>query len=235
MSNLRPDAAFEQAYDRLVQLEMRQLSICSINRHSGSSVLALALAKRAAETGKRVLLIDFNTVYPGLHLLTELERNEWLPLTGHWEHSVQPTEIPGLNLLTCPEKTSHCIEFHDPETLKLFLQSCRQQYDMVICDTVSLHENSADTIPAEVVAACSQATVLNILAGVTTESHLDDARQTLISCGALLIGAVLNDRFNPNLKKELLRETHRLDRWFPRLMKILRDWLEHRVLLSQDI
>lgn len=265
MLTLSNTTALETIYACILRQNLKQFALCSPQKQSGNSQLALAIAIRAARSGKRVLLIEFNPQSAGLSRQLEISRNEWLPLTGHWEHAVQETRYPGLLVLTSPLISSHCIEFRDQETLNLFFNSCNQRFDLVICDCAPInhscepyrnsesgqsdrlkepHKSEAspsyqkttqDSLPIDIICAASQATLLNVVTGQTTESQVDEANEILKQSGALLSGVIMNDRFTPGLKEELIRETHRLDRLLPKWMAKLRDKFNRMVLLNQEL
>lgn len=228
--------AIETLYARLLRMNLKHIAICSPNRACGNSTLAWLLARRAAMAGQQVLLIDFNLQSPTLHRLARCERPEWLPLDDSWQNAVQHCEaLESLSLLTCPEEFSHHIEFHNPVTLQTFFESCRTRYDLVLCDLPPLLNPQEESIPADILCAASQGTLLNITSGITTESEADEVRDILRQSGAHLSAVVMNDRFTPGLKQELIRETYRLERIFPRWMPRLRKRLDKMTLLNQDL
>lgn len=259
MHALHNTTALESIYACILRQNLEQFVLCSPHKKSGNSQLALAIAIRAARAGKRVLLIELTPQSAGLSDQLDITRNEWLPLTGHWEHAAQETRFPGLLVLTCPIISSHCIEFRDQETLSLFFKSCRQRFDIVICDCSPIshssepyqatnekmihdetvqqpsHNRPLESLPVDIICAASQATLLNIVTGQTTESQVDEANEILKQSGAILSGVIMNDRFTPGLKEELIRETHRLDPWFPKWMASLRDKFNRLVLLNQEL
>jgi Mrp family chromosome partitioning ATPase len=245
MDKLHNTPALETVYSRMLRLNLRQITLCSTDRKSGNSTLALAIAKRAAQSGKHVLLVELNPYSPCLHERLGLVRNEWLPLTGHWEHAAQTTQHPGLVLLSCPEKSSHCVEFKDQETLGLFFDSCEKRFDLVICDSSPLLRgkktyeddliSSEAAIPVDTLCSASKATLLTVISGVTTETQVSESHEILKQSGAILAGVIINDRYTPNLQQELIRETYRLHRVFPRWMEKLRQRLSRMVLLNQEL
>lgn len=254
MYALHNTPALETVYASILRQNLKQFALCSLQRQSGNSTLALAIAIRAARSGKRSLLIELNPQSAGLSHQLNIQENEWLPLTGHWEHAVQESQYPGLFALTSPIISSHCVEFRDQETLSLFFDNCRQRFDLVICDCAPImhsqesyfsndyntvhtpdSEDKRDGLPVDIICAASQATLLNVVTGHTTESQIDEANEILKQSGATLSGVIMNDRFAPCLKEELIRETRRLDRWLPRVMSNLRDRFNRMVLLNQDL
>ena len=242
---LHSNAALESIYARILRLQITQFTLCSTQHRAGNSLIARAIAQRAAESGKRVLLIELNRTTPTLAKAHNTQALEWLPLTGHWEHAAQASPQAGLMFLCCPVKSSHCVEFRDQETLKLFFESCAQQFDMVICDAEPIlfsgqalecdFDNEQTRLPVDVICAASKATLLNIVSGKTTESQVDEARDILLQSGAALQGVIMNDCHAPSLKQELIRETYRLQRFLPRWMGKLRKRLDNMILLNQEL
>ncbi|WP_415903025.1 hypothetical protein ACMXYR_04125 [Neptuniibacter sp. QD29_5] len=240
MLALHRHSAIETVYARVLRQNLQQFTICSTQSDAGNTSLALAVATRAAKAGKRVLLIELNPSSPQLVTWLSLKNTEWLPLTGHWEHAAQETDVPGLMVLNCPVQSSHCVEFRDLETLKLFFNSCLNLFDMVICDSAPvLTEKSQlqndNHLPVDIICSASKATLLNIVTGRTTESQVDEARETLKNSGAILAGVIMNDRFAPSLQQELIRETYRFEKRFPKLMRYFRERFSHMTLLNQEL
>jgi hypothetical protein len=72
------------------------------------------------------------------------------------------------------------------------------------------------------------------MAGKSTEAIVWEAVERLEAAGANLLGCVLNNRDNPSLKNELLRETRRLEPRYSRLASMLRGWIRRNRLLSLE-
>lgn len=233
--------AIETIYANILRQNLKQFAICSTEPQAGNTTLALAIAARAAKAGRRVLLIEFNTLSPVLAKQLQLPSQEWLPLTGNWEHAAQESNIPGLFALCCPDKSSHCIEFRDQETLQLFFDSALQRFELIICDCSPLlttKTNLSDNhfaLPIDIICSASHATLLNIMTGKTTESDVDEAKDILHQSGALLAGAVMNDQYAPGLQQELIRETYRFERLMPKCMASLRLKFRKMMLLNQEL
>lgn len=236
INELDKTLAVESVFSFIVRESLKQITFSSVAHHTGNSSIALAIAKRAVRSNRRVLFIEMNMDTPTLHLSEPLIRKEWLPLEGHWEHALQKTDSdPGLFFLTTPDKSGHCVEFRDLDILKAFYQSTATQFDLTIIDTSPLLQQTESSFPADLLCSVSESTFLNVLTNVTTESQVDEARQVLSGIGAKLTGVVMNDKYAPSLKYELIRETHRLDKLFPRWMESLRQKLRSSVLLNQEL
>jgi len=228
-------SAIEAIYSTIVRESIQQICITSLTKDSGNTTLCHTLATRAAQAGKHVLLIEFNLENPSLGRFETIIQNQWLPLTGHWEQAVQDSQTPGLKLLCAPNETGNCIEFRDIEIMALFFETAMSQYDLIICDVSPLLCQEASIIPTEALSFTSQHTFLNVLTNVTTESQLTEAKEMLEQNGASISAVIMNDRYAPSLKDELIRETQRLNKLFPRTMNLMRRVLNRSLLLNQDL
>ena len=235
MRSMEKTSAIEAIYSTIMRESIHQICITSLTKDSGNTTLCHTLATRAAQAGKHVLLIELNLENPSLQNFEEIVQNQWLPLTGHWEQAVQESQTPGLQLLCAPNETGHCIEFRDIEIMSLFFKTTMTQYDLIICDVSPLLCQEASVIPTEALSITSQHTFLNVLTNVTTESQLTEAKEMLEQNGASISAIIMNDRFAPSLKDELLRETKRFERFLPRIMGFFRRMIERSLLLNQDL
>lgn len=236
MRSMEKTSAFEAIYSTIVRESIQQICITSLTKDSGNTTLCHTLATRAAQAGKHVLLIELNLENPSLQNFEEIQHNQWLPLTGHWEQAIQESKTtPGLKLLCAPSETGHCMEFRDIEVMSLFFEATMLQYDLILCDVSPLLCQEASIIPTEALSFTSQHTFLNVLTNVTTESQLTEAKEMLEQNGASISAVIMNDRFSPSLKDELLRETQKFHRFLPRTMRFFRRMIERSLLLNQDL
>lgn len=234
MCALEQTPAIETIYARTLRLSLKHLAICSPSDGCGNTTLGWLVARRAALAGENVLLIEFNTRTPSLHEFAQCERKQWTP--EDWQTSVQTChDLSRLDVLTCPDRAGHSIEFHNPESIKQLFSECRQHYNMVICDVPPLLQPHEDNIPADTICSACQGTIVNVLSGITTESQIDEVRDTLNQCGATLAAVVMNDKHTPCLRRELIRETYRLERIFPKWMAKLRQHCDKALLLNQEL
>ena len=235
MIDLQLTAQLETIYAHIIRMSLQQIAICSLQAHSGNTTLALALARRAASSGKKVLLIELNIGHPKLHTLPGIKHSEWLPLEQSWQRGMQLNVTPFLSILVTPRESGHHVEFHDLDTLKSFLKQTCEKFDLVFCDCSPLLLNNSGEIAGALICSACDSTLLNVLTNINTEGQLEEAREILTANDAHLVGVVMNDQFAPSLKSELIRESHRLDRWLPRLMNNLRIKLRHSDFLNQDL
>lgn len=137
--------------------------------------------------------------------------------------------------VSAPAGRETILRLREPGALETQISLWQQEYDTIIFDTSPLSRRNGDNIPAGRVAAACDSCLLLVLAGHTSEAAVESAVQQLESAGAKLLGCVLNDRHNPTLKAELIRETTRLDSHLPRLSRWLRSRIEQIRLLALDV
>ena len=113
--------------------------ISSMHPGEGKTFTATNMAALMAQSGKKTLLIDFDLHKPRVHKALGVPRGTGL--SGHligqvpWTMAVQPTEIPGLDVITSgpvPPNASELV--HNDRTDELIAEA-RKAYDFVVIDT----------------------------------------------------------------------------------------------------
>jgi len=137
--------------------------------------------------------------------------------------------------VVAPKKREHIMKIRQPGVLEQCIETWLTQYDTVIIDTSPINRINAQNIPPERVAAACDGALLVVLAGRTPEAAIKNAVTKLENANAQLLGSVLNDRDNPTLKEELLREVQRLAPRFPWLSRPLKRALNKIRLLALEI
>ncbi|PKG37919.1 AAA family ATPase [Psychromonas sp. Urea-02u-13] len=232
MSNIPyENIEIEQIFAQAFTTGQRSIAICAAESGEGVTSLALALAQRQLLAGNSVLLVDLNLYRPTLtsildiHSMTpasnckqvvavEAKYSDLLSaptLTVNEQNSVVLTGI------TAPNTRESVMKLRKAGVLEMFIEQWLKQYDSVIIDTSPLNRMNAHNIPPERIAAACDAAILVVLAGKTPMASISNALSKLNNAQAHLIGSVINDRDNPSLKDELLRET---DRFFARSTKL---------------
>lgn len=75
-----------------------------------------------------------------------------------------------------------------------------------------------------------------LLSSVTTVPTLEINCQKIKNAGGNLTGCVMNDRFNPTLKNELLRQINKLPPWSPKwILSLMKQWINRNRLLSFEL
>jgi len=226
-------AELETLYAEVCRAEAGSVALTCCTGKAGVSLLVIALAHRAIRDRRSVLLVDFNLASPALHSYFNIARDDWTFVDELWRDSVVQVE-EGFDVL-CATRAMDAPSFHSEALLKAGLKQFQQDYDLVILDTSPLERRNRHNTPPEIVCGSADVALLCLLTGICTESQLLNATSILQQAQARLLGAVLNDQYAPSLKSELVRETHRLDRYFPRLAGWLRDRLDRMLLLHQSL
>jgi len=244
----------EQIYTQLLSEPHTSIAICSAEEGEGVTSLALALAQRNLLAGHSTLVVDLNLYHPAIKSLLNISSAQ---ITDHQPDSValfsqkkennnttsltepqlvfSPESPVVLNGIIAPTKREHIMKLRQPGILEVHINQWLEEYDTVIIDTSPLNRLNSQNIPAERVAAACDGAILMVLAGKTSEASITTALTKLNNANAQLLGSVFNDRDNPKLKDELLREAQRLDPIFSWLSKPIKKIINNSRLLTLEI
>ncbi|MGL6151965.1 MAG: capsular biosynthesis protein, partial [Aeromonas sobria] len=165
------------------------------------------------------LLVDLNLYHPGRATALAWGPNDVPEPVAHGR---------SLSLLPAPGKD--LMAFRNKDTLRQLLQRWFEHYDVVIFDTSPLNALNRGNIPADQVCGACDGALLVVLAGVTPTSAVQSAVDKLTRADANLVGAVYNDKLNPGLASEILRELNRLPS--NRVTEWLKRWCRRSSLLN---
>ncbi len=211
------------------------VAVTSADHGEGVSIIAYALARRAAAAGRRTLLVDLNTETSTVAARLGLQGEDWSPIDRTAEDSIMHMEGVCLSVLSAPKAPANILNARDDEKLKAVLAKWREQFECIILDTSPLTRLNQNNILPDMAASACDGAVFVVLAGRTPETKVSEAVARLRSAGANIVGAVINDRHNPGLIDELCRETRRLDRIAFRLMEACRRFFRTNAFLMQKI
>ena len=171
----------------------KAIHITSPTPGDGKSTLASNLAITMAQAGQRTLIIDADFRKPVQHKIFELDDGKGLSslLAGRdtIEQVVQPTEIDGLDIMTCGPDVPNPSELLNSDIFAETLKKLTERYDRVIVDSPPV----APVADAQILAAVCDITLLVVRAEKTTRRQAQHARDSLLSVGAQILGAVVND------------------------------------------
>lgn len=234
---LMPSTSVEidRIYSRLHSEKIRTVTITSANAGEGVSSVALSLAQRSLLADRSTLIVDLNLYRPAFHSA--------LPLTVDSTNSVlhEPelvsfAETPiVLTGITAPTHRETILQLRQQQVLNNQIQHWLEEYDLIIFDTSPINRVNANNIPAERVAAACDACLFVVMAEVTTQSMLVEAVEKLKNEQVNIVGCVFNDKYNPSLKDELLRELNRLPPWNNRYINKLKKFIQQSSFLSQEV
>ncbi len=230
--------AVERIYSSIQDSSIRSLAITSANAGEGVTSVATALAHRSLLGGHSTLLIDLNVNRPALTGMLDIPRPPSKITLFQQPHLVTiPEQSVVLTGITAPTQRDAITKLRTHGILEQCIANWQQQFDQIIIDCSPVHNATATThfIPPERVAAACDSSLLVVLAGHSTEAMVEAAAKKIRSGGAELLGCVFNDRDNPPLKNELLRELCR----FPGIFRAITDRISKRLnnnhLLSVEV
>jgi len=229
------DSAFENIYLRSLGSGMRSVAITSSSEGEGVSCLAVALAQRHLLAGKSALFVDLGgnsstqlSALPAEADCIPVSATEPQLLTGA-EDSYALLGIPA------PANNKSNLQWRNPGTLENYIGAWLGQFDAVIIDAGNFNRETPTLVPAERSVGACESTLLVVMAGSTTEPAVRYTCEQILCAGGKLAGCVLNERYNPSLKQELLREVARL----PGTLKIVQNsivrWINNNRLLSLEV
>ena len=159
----------------------------------GKSTLASNLAISMAQAGQKTLLIDADFRKPVQHKIFEVDDNKGVSsvLAGRdtIEQALQPGAIDSLDIMACGPEAPNPSELLNSDVFKETLEKLTEQYDRVVVDSPPV----GPVADAQILAAVCDITVLVLRAEKSTRRQAQHARDSLLSVGARLLGAVVND------------------------------------------
>ncbi len=226
----------ERIYSATLARDIKSLAVVSTFPGEGVSSIIIALAKRNALAGRKTLLVDLNIHNPALSsLANSTQPPDSLKTLSSPTFIEQENSSSEIAVVTGPVERKLVLSLREPGVLESHIEAWLKDYDSVLVDTSPMSLNNGSNLPPEYIASACGGTVVTVLAGQTTNTALTNTIDKLSTAKALLIGIVINDQFNPTLKDELLREIHRLDRFFPKVAAKLRTWVNNRNILALEV
>ncbi|MBN1446638.1 MAG: polysaccharide biosynthesis tyrosine autokinase [Bacteroidetes bacterium] len=163
----------------------------------GKSTAIANLAVSAANSGRKVLLVDADLRRPVQHQIFDAPREPGLSnaLIGEVpvRECIKKTMVPGLHIIPCGNIPSHPAELLGSAKMEKFVTLVRQHYDLVLFDAPPVIA-MADTL---VLAKYTDGAVIIVSAGQTKSLGLEKAVEMLQANHANILGTVVN-RFNAN-------------------------------------
>jgi protein-tyrosine kinase len=171
----------------------KALAVTSPGRGEGRSWLAANLATVFAQIGERTLLIDADMRHPRQHLLFNLNNSVGLSslLTGRAGKEAASRIHPQLRLFVLPAGIipPNPQELLGRPVFDLVLERFADQFDIIIIDTPA----ATETADAQIVSRRVGGALMLARRGVTRQSQLTAATQTLVQTGVSVVGSVFNE------------------------------------------
>lgn len=219
----------DQVYLQTLGRGIRSLAVCAANSGEGVSTVACALALRHQQSGKSVLLVDMNMFKPSIDQRFQLARSHW-QVEPDSAAKAMMTVRPGLDVLTASAAPAN--GFRQMDAIQTMLDLWLKHYDAIVFDTSPLNAINRHNIPAELMCACVQGSLIVVKTAVTREEELQQAVSRLKAYHVNLLGAVMNDVSFPTLRAEMMREAQRMAKRFPRLSGWLRRFAQQNPLVN---
>ena len=174
--------------------EAKTILVTSPAAVDGKTTLVSNLGIAMAQAGQKTLIIDADFRKPMQHKIFEANhRDSGLSsvLTGitTLEEAILPTEVKGLELLPCGPDVPNPSEMLNSESFAKLLELLSNKYDRVIIDSPPV----MPVTDAQILGATCDITLLVLRAEKSTRKTSQQARDGLLSVGAHLLGAVVND------------------------------------------
>ena len=113
--------------------------VSSMHPGEGKTFTATNMAALLAQAGKKTLLIDYDLHKPRVHKAVNVDRGTGLSgyLIGQvpWAMAVQPTDIPGLDVITSGPIPPNASELVLNDRTDELIAEARKVYDFVVIDT----------------------------------------------------------------------------------------------------
>ncbi|MGF1538778.1 MAG: GumC family protein [Elainellaceae cyanobacterium] len=175
--------------------DVRSLAVCAIEEGDGGSTLAMNLARTAAVSGKRVLLVDANLEAPRLHRALGVANTEGLGdlLSGKTnvaaDRVIQKTSITNLYALTAGNLLQKEPEKLASPVMPELVEALQKQFDLVIYDTPNLSGFTEATF----VSSHTDGILLVVGLEETKRSQFSKVIEDLKSFRLRCLGVVTND------------------------------------------
>jgi capsular exopolysaccharide synthesis family protein len=171
----------------------RSILVTSPERGDGKTTLASNLAISMAQASRRTLIIDADMRAPMQDLIFSINGRQGLASVLQGKDSIEEcirhTGIENLDLLPAGVAARNPSELLNSQKFIELIEQLCEKYDHVIIDSPPL----LAVTDARIIAASADATVLVLRAGKSNRKLGELSIDGLISVGAKLLGAVVND------------------------------------------
>ncbi len=212
----------DHVYSQLISGSYKTIAVTSSTKGEGTSTIVRALALRCVAAGRNTLIVDLNIDHPSIASIKPKETKAYYLESGY-------------GVIGFSHKDPLLIRLREPGELGNKLTEWKDVYDSIIIDTAPLNTVSRLCFPAERICASSDATIMLVLSAHTTQAQVVEAVEKLKVHKANLVGTILNDYYNPDLKAELLRTSGKFARVFPGASRWVNKKLYQSRFLSLEV
>ncbi len=174
--------------------EAKTILVTSPAAADGKTTLASNLAIAMAQAGQKTLVLDADFRKPMQHKIFEVNHHDKglssvLAGATTLEEAIQLTKVRSLELLMCGPEVPNPSEILNSDSFAKLLELLSNRYDRVIIDSPPV----MPVTDAQILAAICNITLLVLRAEKSTRKTSQQARDGLVSVGAHILGAVVND------------------------------------------
>ena len=206
--------AAPRAYSATLGRGAHTLAVTGSQPDAGSAELAFDIAAAGAGFGKRVLLVRAHLNGPGTVRQGDI---------GIGLDDVRAASKPAANMLwtlDVPAGTSLHALLNDGQGLPAASAEWLGFFDSVVFDCPPF-EGPQPALYTPMTASAAEAVLLVALPGAMARGGMEEVLKWLTESGAVVSALVLNDRFNPTLAQEMIREANRLRRIAPGIVRFI--------------
>ncbi len=173
--------------------QAKTILVTSPDAGDGKTTVASNLAIAMAQAGQKTLLLDCDFRKPMQHRIFDVDNEKGLSsmLAGPYEENGAIIQglVAGLDLLPRGPEVPNPAEMLNSKTFTEMLNNLSKQYDRIIIDSPPV----GLVTDAQILAAVCDSTLLVLRAEKSTRKHSQQARDSLLSVGGHLLGAVVNN------------------------------------------
>ena len=173
--------------------EAKTILVTSPAPGDGKTTLASNMAIAMAQAGQKTLILDADFRIPMQHNIFAIDNDRGLSSVLAGEHTVdeaiRPGPVEGFDILSCGPEVPNPSELLNSDTFAETLKSLSQRYERVIIDSPPV----GPVADSQIIAAICDIVLLVLRAERSTRRHSYQACDTLLSVGAHILGAVVND------------------------------------------
>lgn len=175
-----------------IKKPIKTLSITSNGSGEGKTTTSINLAVSVAKSGKKALLVDADMRKPasckqfgdnGEKGLSSLISNN-----ATLDEVIKKTNISNLYFIACGPKPPNAAELVGASEFNRFVETVREQFDMVIIDTPPL----GSVIDSAIIASQTDGSILVIETNSVSHKHVVRIKEQLEKANARVLGVVLN-------------------------------------------
>jgi len=174
--------------------ETRTILFTSAVPGEGKSTVTANLAIAMAQAGQKVLVVDADFRRPMQHTIFSLDRKSRglsAVLAGQMtlEEATEPTKLKNLYVITCGPDVPNPAEMLNSESFTRIIKTLTANYDRILIDSPPVMA----VTDALILGAMCDATILVLRAGTSMRKISIQARESLASVDAKVLGAIVND------------------------------------------